>query len=201
MPTIDLPREGLAAHGVYLCPRDSKHVGLARPRLLVMYRRGRPGLVFDVDAVDTIHQKVPGTRDTPAAILGIIRDGSTLEETRRPWTVFHLSEIGTIGSVALTIQQGRYLPVDHAYKALESGHLTVPTLDLQGHLRRSGGTPDEGSQSIDGFGERQIATREGQACRAHGLLLVLRCRAPLLGLLERVLRFRHVVTRLLHYSP
>ncbi|QNS06008.1 hypothetical protein [Streptomyces xanthii] len=136
MPTNDLAREELAEHGVHLCPLDSKHVALARPRLLVMYRRGCPSVVFDVDAVDTIHQEVPGTRDTPPSTLEIIRDGSTLEETRRPWTVFRLSEIGTIDTITPTIQQGRYLPVDHVYKALESGHLAVPTIDEALPLRK-----------------------------------------------------------------
>ncbi|MEV1084026.1 hypothetical protein AB0I98_38420 [Streptomyces sp. NPDC050211] len=129
VPANDLAEEELARYGAYLCPLSSSHVGLARPRLLVMYRPGGQGQVFDVTAVETIHQQVPGTRDTTPATGSIVRNGATLDASRKPWTVFYLSEIGTIERITPVIQQGRYLPVDDARNALTSGHLVVPTLD------------------------------------------------------------------------
>ncbi|WP_274563334.1 MauE/DoxX family redox-associated membrane protein [Streptomyces spiramyceticus] len=66
VPANDLVLGELAAYGAYLCPLSSSHVGLARPRLLVMYRPGGQGLVFDVTAVEVVHQQAPGTRRTNA---------------------------------------------------------------------------------------------------------------------------------------
>ncbi|MFF3212943.1 hypothetical protein ACFYYB_20015 [Streptomyces sp. NPDC002886] len=129
VPASDRAEKELAAHQAYLCPLSSNHVGLARPRLLVMYRPGGRGPVFEVEAVETAHQRVPGTRETTPATLGIIREGVTLDASRSPWTVFHLVGVGTIDTIAPAIQQGRYLPVEHVRKALESGDLAVPTLD------------------------------------------------------------------------
>ncbi|MFG2408268.1 hypothetical protein ACGFR8_28785 [Streptomyces brevispora] len=119
----------LAAHGAYVCPHDSKHVGLARPKMLVMYRPGGKGLVFGVDAVETINQNIDGTRGTTAQTRQITRDGEALDFWKRPWTVFHLREAGTIGKVSPGIQQGRYLRLDDVLDALTTDHLVVPTLD------------------------------------------------------------------------
>ncbi|MER5987392.1 hypothetical protein [Streptomyces sp. NPDC001787] len=129
VPANRLAMDELATYSAYLCPLSSSNVGLARPRLLVAYRPGGRGTVFDVTAVETVNQEVPGTRGTTVKTRGIVRDGQTLEASRMPWTVFHLSEAGTIGSVRPVIQQGRYLRVDGVRQALTSGLLTVPTLD------------------------------------------------------------------------
>lgn len=129
VPANDLAEEELAEYGAYLCPLSSSHVGLARPQVLAMYRPGGQGQVFDVTAVETIHQQVPGTRDTSAVTESIVRDGETLNDSEKPWTVFYLTEIGPIEKITPVIQQGRYMPVDLARKALTSGHLVVPTLD------------------------------------------------------------------------
>ncbi|MGW3658933.1 hypothetical protein ACWD6R_26095 [Streptomyces sp. NPDC005151] len=119
----------LAMYNAYLCPLSSSHVGLARPRLFVMYRPGGQGLVFNVNAVETVNQQVPGTRSTTARTRKIVRDGETLDTSQKPWTVFYLSEAGTIDKIAPVIQQGRYLRVDDVQQALTTGHLTVPSLD------------------------------------------------------------------------
>ncbi|MFE7116604.1 hypothetical protein ACFU99_14445 [Streptomyces sp. NPDC057654] len=75
------------------------------------------------------HQPLPGTRSTTAATRSIMRDGETLDASRKPWTVFHLSGTGTIDKITPVIQQGRYVPVGHLRKAVTSGSLVVPTLD------------------------------------------------------------------------
>lgn len=129
VPANDQALEELARYGAYLCPLSSSHVGLARPQLLVMYRRGGQGLVFTVDAVETVHQQIPGTRGTTAETRKIVRDGEVLDASWKPWTVFYLSESGTIDKIAPVIQQGRYLRVDDVREALTTGHLAVPTLD------------------------------------------------------------------------
>ncbi|MFC7216985.1 hypothetical protein ACFQLX_02190 [Streptomyces polyrhachis] len=129
VPAHDLAEKELARYSAYFCPLSSSHVGLARPRLLVMYRQGGRGRVFDVTAVETIHQKVPGTREASWATRSIVRDGETLDASRKPWTVFYLSEIDTIERITPVIQQGRYLPVGDVRNALSCGHLVVPTLD------------------------------------------------------------------------
>lgn len=119
----------LATHRAYICPLDSKHVALARPRMLVMYQRGGGGLVFGVDAVETVNQEIDGTRSASAQTRQILRDGEPLDTYAHRWTVFHLSEAGTIGRITPAIQQGRYLRVDDVLDAMTSDHLSVPTLD------------------------------------------------------------------------
>ncbi|MFE7115139.1 hypothetical protein ACFU99_06905 [Streptomyces sp. NPDC057654] len=129
VPANDLAEEELARYNAYLCPLSSSHVGLARPRFLAMYKPGGQGRVFGVTAVETIHQQVPGTRSTTAVTRSIMREGETLDASRKPWTVFYLSEAGTIDKITPVIQQGRYVPVGHVRKAVASGSLVVPTLD------------------------------------------------------------------------
>ncbi|MER6119013.1 hypothetical protein [Streptomyces sp. NPDC001743] len=119
----------LATHRAYICPHTSKHVALARPRMLVMYQRGGTGLVFGVDAVETVNQEIDGTRSTSPRTRQIVRDGEPLDAYQQKWTVFHLSEAGTIGKVSPPVQQGRYLRVDDVLDAMTSGHLSVPTID------------------------------------------------------------------------
>lgn len=119
----------LATHRTYICPLDSKHVALARPRMLVMYQRGGGGMVFGVDAVETVNQEIDGTRSASAQTRQILRDGVPLDTYAHRWTVFHLSQAGTIGTITPAIQQGRYLRVDDVLDAMTSGHLSVPTLD------------------------------------------------------------------------
>ncbi|MFJ1898719.1 MULTISPECIES: hypothetical protein [unclassified Streptomyces] len=123
--------DDLAAHKAYVCPLDSKHVGLARPKMLVMYRPGGTGLVFGVDAVETLNQEIDGTRAASAQTRGITRDGEPLDRSPfpRPWTVFRLKEAGTIGKVTPAVHQGRYLRIDDVLDALTSDHLSLPTLD------------------------------------------------------------------------
>ncbi|WP_406343264.1 hypothetical protein [Streptomyces sp. NBC_01578] len=94
-----------------------------------MYRPGGQGLVFDVTAVEVVHQQAPGTRRTNAVTRKIVRDGETLDASQAPWTVFYLNEVGLIDKVSPVIQQGRYLRVDDIRQALSSGYLAVPTLD------------------------------------------------------------------------
>lgn len=120
----------LAAHSAYVCPLDSKHVGLARPKMLVMYRPGGKGLVFGVDAVETVNQEIDGTRDATAQTRQITRDGEPLDTAfPRPWTIFRLREAGTIGKITPAIHQGRYLRLDDVLDAMTTDHLAVPTLD------------------------------------------------------------------------
>lgn len=130
VPANALAMSELAAHSAYVCPLDSKHVGLARPKMLVMYRPGGEGLVFGVDAVETVNQQIDGTRETSPRTRQIVRDGEPLDSAwQRQWTVFHLRAAGTIGKITPAIQQGRYLRLDDVLDALTSGHLAVPTLD------------------------------------------------------------------------
>lgn len=129
VPTNQQTMNDLATHRAYVCPDTSKHMGLARPRLLVMHRRGGQGLVFNVQAVETVNQQIDGTRSTAAQTRLIVRDGQTLEESLRPWTVFYLSEAGTIDHVAALTQQGRYLRLGDVLEALITNHLAVPLLD------------------------------------------------------------------------
>ncbi|HEY9328832.1 MAG TPA: hypothetical protein VIS09_11435 [Streptomyces sp.] len=131
VPANEQAVQDLAAHNAYICPLDSKHVALARPRILVMYQRGGTGTVFGVDAVETLNQEIDGTRSPSPRTRQILRDGEPLDREPFPrrWTVFHLREAGTIGRITPAIQQGRYLRVDDVLDAMTSDHLSVPTLD------------------------------------------------------------------------
>ncbi|MFD8690565.1 hypothetical protein [Streptomyces sp. NPDC059651] len=129
VPATEQALLDLATHRAYICPLDSKHVALARPRMLVMYQRGGGGTVFGVDAVETINQEIDGTRSASPQTRQIVRDGEPLDTYSQSWTVFHLSEAGSIGKVTPAIQQGRYLQVDDVLDAMTSGRLSVPTLD------------------------------------------------------------------------
>lgn len=131
VPANEQAVQDLAAHSAYICPLDSKHVALARPRMLVMYERGGSGTVFGVDAVETLNQEIDGTRSPSPQTRQILRAGEPLDKDAFSgrWTVFHLREAGTIGRITPAIQQGRYLRVDDVLDAMTSGHLSVPTLD------------------------------------------------------------------------
>ncbi|MEW1691068.1 hypothetical protein ACIQOF_37700 [Streptomyces sp. NPDC091265] len=129
VPATELAVQELATHHAYVCPLSSNHVGLARPRMLVMYRPGGQGLVFNVDAVETVNQQIDGTRGPTAETRKIMRDEEPLDAWQRPWTVFYLSEAGTIGEIAPSVQQGRYLRLGDVLEALITNHLSVPTLD------------------------------------------------------------------------
>ncbi|MFC4030271.1 hypothetical protein ACFO3J_02165 [Streptomyces polygonati] len=119
----------IKAYGVYLCPLTSGHVGLARPETLVTYEKGGSGQVFEVTAVETVNQAVPGTRDTALRTWNIVRDDAPLGTSGQPWTVFHLTRIGGIGTITPSIQQGRYLRLEDVQEALTTDRLTVRTLD------------------------------------------------------------------------
>ncbi|MFF1921293.1 hypothetical protein ACFVW8_12055 [Streptomyces sp. NPDC058221] len=130
VPASKQAMDDLAEHNAYVCPLDSKHVGLARPKMLVMYRPGGTGLVFGVDAVETVNQEIDGTRAASAQTRQIKRKGEPLDTAYpRPWTVFRLREAGKIGKVTPAVQQGRYLRLDDVLDALTTDHLSVPTLD------------------------------------------------------------------------
>lgn len=79
VPASKQAMEDLAAYSAYVCPLDSKHVGLARPKMLVMYRPGGTGLVFGVDAVETVNQEIDGTRAASAQTRQILRNGEPLD--------------------------------------------------------------------------------------------------------------------------
>ncbi|WNI30085.1 hypothetical protein [Streptomyces sp. ITFR-6] len=131
VPASKQVMDDLAAYNAYVCPLDSKHVGLARPKMLVMYRPGGTGLVFGVDAVETVNQEIDGTRPASAQTRRITRNGEALDSNPfpRPWTVFRLKEAGTIGKVTPAVHQGRYLRIDDVLDALTTDHLALPTLD------------------------------------------------------------------------
>lgn len=134
VPGNDLAAEELANHGVYICPLTSNHVGLARPRRLLIYRSGSAD-VFDVEAIETVNQKkagkeIPGTRTTSQKTEQIVRDGAAIADAPVPYTVFYLRPAGSIGSVAPVVQQGRYVPLSDIDSALESGELFLTKLDV-----------------------------------------------------------------------
>lgn len=120
----------LKEHGAYVCRLGSgAHVGLARPKMLVMYQRGGAGLVFGVDAVETVNQQIDGTRPASARTRAIVRDGERQDTFGTRWTIFHIREAGTIANITPSIKQGRYLRLDDVLDALTTGQLTVPTQD------------------------------------------------------------------------
>lgn len=90
---------------------------------------GGEGSVFDVTAVETVRQKIPGTRPTSAETRRIVRDEKALEDWRTPWTVFYLRGFGRIETVKPPVQQGRYLRMDDVRQGLDTGRVVVPTLD------------------------------------------------------------------------
>lgn len=127
VPGNELAAEELARHGVYMCPLTSNHVGLARPRKVLIYRSGIAD-VFNVDAVEAVNQNVPGTQPTSANTLRIARDGVAIGTAAAPYTVFHLSPAGSIGTVTPVVQQGRYVSLADVEAALKSGKLTLTKL-------------------------------------------------------------------------
>ncbi|MFI1884926.1 hypothetical protein [Streptomyces jumonjinensis] len=129
VPANELALSELRDHSVYMCPATSNHLSLARPQLLVMYTPGGGGHVFDVTAVETVKQDVPGTRNTSPETIQITRAREAAEQAEYPWTVFHLSEAGTIDTITPVIQQGRYVTIDDVRRAMASGKLLVPPLD------------------------------------------------------------------------
>jgi len=132
VPANDLALSELRSYGIYMCPMSSDHVGLARPKRLVMYEPGGSGRVFDVTAVEAVHQKViPGTRQVGPQTLQIIRDGAAIGTSgTTAWTVFYLEEAGAIASITPVIQQGRYVTTADVRHALASHALVVPKLDM-----------------------------------------------------------------------
>jgi hypothetical protein len=122
VPANDLALDELTTYNAYLCPLSSSHVGLARPRLLVMYRPGGQGLVFSVDAGGDRPPAGPGTRMYDREDPEGVRDGETLDTSQRPWTVFYLSEAGPIdkiapGDPAGTVSAGRRRPAGTDYQS------------------------------------------------------------------------------------
>lgn len=135
VPSNDLALSELRSHGIYLCPDDKDHVGLARPERLVMYEAGAggSGRVFRVNAVETIHPHIQGTRQTsPHTRHQIIRDGVAIGASGTAWTVFFLDaeEAGTIATITPVIQQGRYVTTADVHSAMTSQTLAVPVLDI-----------------------------------------------------------------------
>lgn len=129
VPANDLAQSELHAHGIYMCPMSSDHIGLARPDLLVMYEPGGSGLVFNVTDVEAVNQGVPGTRPPTQQTLSIRRDGVPIGTPGGGgWTVFYLNKVGAITTIAPVIQQGRYLPTQHVRTAILGGSLSVPKL-------------------------------------------------------------------------
>lgn len=129
VPGSDLAAQELAHHGVYMCPLTSNHVGLARPRQVLVYRSGTAE-VFDVTVVETVNQNTPGTQPTSPNTLQIMRDGVAIGSAKAavPYTVFHLKSAGSIGTVTPVVQQGRYVPLTGVENALKSGRLTLTKL-------------------------------------------------------------------------
>lgn len=119
----------LRDHGVYMCPLDGRHVGLARPKLLITYEPGGHGRVFDVTAVETVNQPLPGTRPAVADTLDLVAARHAPGQPPSPWTVFHLTPAGTVHSITPLVRQARYLPLPTARRATRSPTLTLPTLD------------------------------------------------------------------------
>lgn len=121
--------------GVYVCPQTVRHVGLARPRMLVMYQqRGRgSGRVFEVDDVETVNQEMPGTVETQEEterIAEIARSAPYGE-----WTVFHLTEVGRIRSLTPRVTLSRYARVSDVRSGLAEERLALPKLDVAFPLR------------------------------------------------------------------
>lgn len=132
VPANDLAFAELRSYGIYMCPMSSDHVGLARPEMLVMYESGGSGSgrAFTVTAVETVNQQlVNGTRPTSPQTNQIVRDGTAIGTSGEMWTVFFLSEAGTIANIKPVIQQGRYVPTADVRQAMTSHMLSVPTLD------------------------------------------------------------------------
>lgn len=129
VPGNELAFAELRDHGIYMCPATSNHLSLARPRLLVMYTPGGGGRVFEVTAVETVKQELPGTRATTPETVEITRTRESEERTTYPWTIFFLSEVGSVEMITPVIQQGRYVTIHGVQQAMESGKLLVPTLD------------------------------------------------------------------------
>jgi hypothetical protein len=130
VPASDLARCELRTYGIYMCPMSSDHVGLARPKSLVMYDSGGSGRVFDVAAVETVKQAVRGTRQTSLQTRQIIRDGAAIGVSgTTAWTVFYLKEAGAIATITPVIQQGRYISTSEVQHAMASHTLVVPRLD------------------------------------------------------------------------
>jgi hypothetical protein len=130
VPANDLARSELRTYGIYMCPMSSDHVGLARPRSLIMYESGGSGRVFDVAAVETVKQSAPGTRQTSPQTQQIIRDGTAIGASgTSAWTVFYLKETGAIATITPVIQQGRYISTADVQHAMTSQTLGVPRLD------------------------------------------------------------------------
>ncbi|MGW4159119.1 hypothetical protein [Streptomyces sp. NPDC004788] len=126
----------LRDHGVYMCPVTSNHLSLARPRLLIMYTPGGGGRVFEVTAVETVGQELPGSRATTPDTVRITRTREAEGRRSYSWTVFFLSEVGTVEMISPVIQQGRYVTIDDVRRAMESGKLLVPPLDQAFPVRR-----------------------------------------------------------------
>ncbi|MGW2081960.1 hypothetical protein ACWCOW_34445 [Streptomyces sp. NPDC001939] len=135
VPANELALSELRDHGIYLCPATSNHLSLARPELLVMYTPGGGGRVFEVTAVETVEQEVPGTRSTSPETVQITRARETAEQAHYPWTVFFLRGVGTVEMITPVIQQGRYVSTSDVRQAMEWGRLLVPPLDKAFPLR------------------------------------------------------------------
>ncbi|MCE7082919.1 hypothetical protein [Streptomyces sp. ST2-7A] len=101
-----------------------------------MYTPGGGGRVFDVKAVETVKQDVPCTWATSPDTVQITRAREAAEQVEYPWTVFFLSEVGAIETVAPVIQQGRYVTISDVRKAMASGKLLVLPLDKAFPLRK-----------------------------------------------------------------
>ncbi|WP_455354496.1 hypothetical protein [Streptomyces sp. SYSU K217416] len=136
VPGNELAFSELRDHGTYMCPATSSHLSLARPRLLVMYTPGGGGRVFEVTAVETVKQELPGTRAPTPETVEITRTRETEDRATYPWTVFFLSEVGAIEMITPVIQQGRYVTIGDVQQAMVSGKLLVPPLDKAFPLRQ-----------------------------------------------------------------
>ncbi|MFE4250684.1 hypothetical protein ACFRU3_14490 [Streptomyces sp. NPDC056910] len=129
VPANELALSELRDHSIYMCPATSNHLSLARPKLLVMYTPGGGGRAFEVTAVETVKQDIPGTRATSPDTVQITRVRETAEQAEYPWTVFFLAEAGTVETITPVIQQGRYVTTSDVRQAIDSGKLLVPPLD------------------------------------------------------------------------
>lgn len=118
----------LQEHGVYVCPVTSRHISPARPRMLVAYVRGH-GRVFDVEAVETVNQDVPGTRPAGELTRWLTQTRDADRYHPSPWTVFHLAEVGTVETVTPAVSSGRYVPLGDVQRSLETGTLVLTPLD------------------------------------------------------------------------
>lgn len=118
----------LQEHSVYLCPMTSRHVTAARPRMLVAYVKGG-GRVFDVEAVETVHQELPGTRDAGELAWRLTEARDDGRFSPAAWTVFHLAEVGTVENVTPAVHTGRYARLADVQRSLETGTLALTPLD------------------------------------------------------------------------